>query len=112
MFLNAYDVLSSKHTNRVIHFDFTTVEDKQYFIDKFKIFIEEMLETTISEKYLIICKYNDEHNKILTKRRLLTDDTARSIRRQILNDKFVVRYINNEEFGGRCNEPILILMYD
>jgi hypothetical protein len=57
MLLNEFDVLSGKHTNQIIFFDFTKVEDKQYFIDRFKIYIDEILETiTINEKYLIICK--------------------------------------------------------
>jgi hypothetical protein len=69
-----------------------------------------MLETSINEKYLIIGKYKDKHNLIITKRRLLTEDTARNIRTQILNDKFAVGYINDEEFGGSGNELIPILI--
>jgi hypothetical protein len=108
MLFNEFDVLSGKHTNQIIFFDFTKVEDKQYFIDRFKIYIDEILErTTINEKYLIICKYKDKQNRIITKRRSLTDDTAISIRRQILNDKFTVGYINDEEFGVRNNEEII-----
>jgi hypothetical protein len=79
--LTAYYVLSDKHTNRVLYFDFTKIEDKHYFIDRVKTFIEEIFETIINEKYQIICKHKDEQNKIITKRRLLTDDTEGSIRR-------------------------------
>jgi hypothetical protein len=49
--LNAYDILKGKYTDDAIRFDFIKVEGKEYFIPRFKTFIDEMLETkTINEK--------------------------------------------------------------
>jgi hypothetical protein len=62
----AVNIFHEKYTSKdgVIIFDFTSFEDKEYFIPRFKIFIDEIRETkTIHEQYHIIFKYKDNQNQ-------------------------------------------------
>jgi hypothetical protein len=102
MLTNAYKSLTEK--DRTIHFDFSRRENDEYFFNRFATFIREIINTkTINEKYLLVFKYND-----ITRRRLLTDDTALSILRNLDQQKLAVGYITDEFVEGSGNEPIPI----
>jgi hypothetical protein len=105
MLKNAYAALKG---GRNIEFEFNMENDEEnYFLPRFKTFIDEMLATKdINEKYLLVMQYKDNQNRLLTTRRLLTDDTARSIRRQILGDKLLGGSLPGDDFGGSGNDPV------
>jgi hypothetical protein len=97
MLNNAYNSL--RDNQRSISFDFKKIpdNDREYFYSRFQTFIDEIIETkTINEKYLLIFTYYQGNRKIV-QRKLLTDDTARSIQRQISKGKFGMRFTTEDD---------------